>query len=75
MKNARTQTNWFRILNSNSQNETDLYLPSRLEIVFLLGSRAPISVLDIPADMTITQLFSVCDHDQHDTSIMMTIGH
>ena len=74
MKTAITPTNWFYKLCIQSENKTDSNLHSWLEFAFLLDSGASISVLNLPACMMITQIFNVCNHDQHNTSKTLTIA-
>ena len=45
-----------------------------MENAFLLGSGAFILLPDIPTYKIITQIFNVCNHDQHETTKMLTLA-
>ena len=70
---ALTPTSWFSNLYFHSQNETKSNSSSGQEVFLPMESSASISVLRIPTYIMITQTFSVCNHDQHDTSRTLTI--
>ena len=55
------------------QKESEIKLPSRLEIVFLLESGASSLVHNLPTSMKITQMFNVCNQGRQGTSKTLTI--
>ena len=73
IKNAITPSVWFYNQYNHSQKETDSNLPSRTKIAFLLDSSASILVSIIPTSVMINQMSIVRNHDQHDTSKILTI--
>ena len=55
MANAVTPTSWFYTLYVHTPSSIiQRFNPSRLEIAFLLGSGASISVFNYPTDITLT---------------------
>ena len=72
---ARTPRSCFYDLHIHSQNANDSKLPSSLEIAFLSDSGASSSVLNKPAYMMITQMFTVCIQDHYETSKTLTIAN
>ena len=75
MTNALNPISWFFIPNDHPQNESDSFLPSTLEIDFLLLSAASISVQKISTNLMITQRFNVCNHDHHETWKTLTTAN
>ena len=73
MTNNITPKTWFYIMSIHSQNETDQYIFSCLEILSLLASVASVSVPNIPTYLTITQMFNVCHQCKFDTSKTLSI--
>ena len=72
--NDKTPTIPFYNLYNLSQNETDSNLTSRMEIAFLSDSGAFNWVLDIPTYKMITQIFNVCNHDQHEKCWLLQVN-
>ena len=70
--NTLTPTNWLYNLYVHSHIETASNLLSRSEIISVLDGGALILVLNLPNFLMITQIFIVCNHDQHDTSKTLT---
>ena len=66
MTSASTPTSWLYILYLHSQKETHSNSISSLQTDFLLDS-ATFPVPNIPTYLIITELFIVCNPDQHDT--------
>ena len=62
-------------LYSQSQNEADSKLPSRLQIVFLLVRSACIFALNSGTHRIFTQKFNVGDRTFYDTSEALTIAN
>ena len=79
--NAVTPTSWFYTLYVHTPSSiTQRDHPSKLEIAFLLGSDASISVLNYPTYITLTKLLDIrpnhtSDTGLHNTSKTLTVAN
>ena len=76
MANTLTPASWFYSLYTHaSPNQNQRDYPSRLEISFLLDSRASISVLNHPTYITIAKLLEIKQNNPPNLSKTLTVAN